>query len=97
MVTFIWPTTGPVRGRTVVTVLGNHYLHKEKLFCQFGSNPSAIATYITYTQIECLSPPVAAPENCSLEISINDQDYSSNALQYQYLGMLILLCFWLLF
>ena len=86
VVTFIWPTTGPVRGSTVVTVLGNHFLRKEELFCKFGTHASAIATYVTYTHVECLSPVAAAPETCAVEMSMNDQDFSTNALQYQYLG-----------
>lgn len=79
------PTTGPVQGQTVVTVFGNYFLHKEGLYCQFGTASSAPATYITYTHIECLSPPVNTSRNVSVEVSINDQDYTTNQILFEYL------------
>jgi len=90
----IWPTTGPVRGGTIVTVFGSFMLRTVGLYCKFGTKPSVEATFFTTSQIECLSPSVEFNITVPVEVSINNVHFSSDgvAFEYQRMRLVLFMC-----
>jgi hypothetical protein len=74
-VSAIWPTTGPIRGGSLVTVTGSGFINTPLLVCRFGTVVIA-ATWIGATSIECTSPAVASAATVALEMSNNNQDFT---------------------
>lgn len=86
----IEPTTGPVWGGTLVQVAGSEFLFVPQLTCGFGTDPSqrTVATFMTSTRLRCYSPASIAVGTVALEISNNNQDFTSNGVQFEFQGML---------
>ena len=84
------PDQGPPNGGTLVQVYGNGFVQGDMLVCKFGSLPSDRATaarWLSEGQIECRSPNRGGTSgNVTLEVSINNQDFSTNAVMFEYLG-----------
>ena len=80
----LWPTTGPVRGNTVVTVTGTGFVNSVYLYCLFGTHPRLQAVWVTSTHMECLSPSNPAPAIMPIEITNNNQDFTTDAVVYEY-------------
>jgi hypothetical protein len=81
------PGWGPVTGRTTVTVFGSKFRSTPYLSCSFGSVKGVRATFINSSALACISPPYLTVGYVPLEVSLNNQDYTSNGRQYWYQGM----------
>lgn len=79
----LWPAWGPTSGRTTVTITGSLFRNTQFLRCAFGDITGVYATFMSSSQIKCISPPHAAG-TVALEVSLNDQDYTSNGALYTY-------------
>ena len=83
-VTSVWPTTGPVRGKSMVTVYGTNFLNTDNLRCNF-SEPTD-GTWVSPSIIRCSSPEVPSPRFVSVEVTNNNQDYTSSMVAFEYQG-----------
>ena len=83
-VTSVAPTLGPVSGGTVVTVVGSNFYSTSLLRCRFGAT-AVTAVFVTATQIQCSSPALAASTN-AVEVSVNNQVFTANAVQFQHIA-----------
>ena len=60
VVTGLVPSSGPLRGGTVVTINGRHLKQRRSdLFCRFGSS-IVPARHLSRSGLECVSPPLSA-------------------------------------
>ena len=83
-VTAVFPVTGPQRGNTTVTVFGHDFVPDvEFLKCRFAGSAPVYTTWITSSELRCVSPPYP-PGVVSLEITNNNQDYTSDGVLYTY-------------
>ena len=81
-VTSLLPVTGPVVGNTTVTVRGINFVGTT-IFCKFGTATQSQATIVSNTTVMCVSPPASAGV-VGVEISNNNQDFTSNSVQFTY-------------
>ena len=71
------PVAGPVAGNTSVTIFGRGFYSNLDIKCRFGSTATR-AKYISFQQIECLSPPWATTPvdgGVFMGFSTNNEDY----------------------
>lgn len=80
----ILPTTGPVSGQTVVTVTGTSFRDTTELYCRFGTAGRTPATFGTSELLRCLSPTSGGATTVSLEVSNNNQDFTTNSTAFIY-------------
>ena len=76
-VTKIYPTHGPLYGRTEILVYGENFRNSTGLFCHFGqSRGSAVpaTAFINSSLIKCVSPPALNVRNVRIEVSNNGAD-----------------------
>jgi hypothetical protein len=86
VVSAVWPTTGPAHGSTLLSVTGTNFLARIALMCEFGAGGSRTwATYVTATRLMCMSPAHAAA-TIELHVSNNNQDFTTDAVQYGFQG-----------
>lgn len=85
-VTQILPTSGMVAGGTSVTVSGTGFIASNQLVCRFGTFAVVAAQFVSSTHVECPSNSVGAGDvgTVALEISNNNQDYTTNAVEFDY-------------
>jgi len=83
---------GPASGGSVVTVTGNNFVDLPALLsCQFGSRING-GSFIAVSLMKCVSP--AQPYGTvALEVSYNQQQYTTNNIQFTYDGMLCSFCY----
>ena len=80
-VTSLSITRGPQTGFTVVTVIGTSFVTSSLTTCRFGTLVVAGA-FLTATSITCTSPVSAAAGSVALEVSLNNQDYTADAVAF---------------
>jgi hypothetical protein len=83
MLSSFHPNKGPAYGGTVVQVLGANFVDSPNLICRFGDYTFTPALFITSSQITCQAPEHAVM-NVTLEISMNQIDFTSNELLFEY-------------
>lgn len=81
-VTSVAPTNGPLAGGTRVTVTGGTFLDSPALRCQFGTFAAAAATYHSPQAIVCAAPSSAVATTVALEVSNNQQDYTTSGVPF---------------
>jgi hypothetical protein len=86
VVTSVVPTSGPSSGTTLVVVRGTGFLNSDQLYCSFGTQTLQVATWTSTTELRCRAPAEVAG-TVSVEVTNNNQDYSSSAVEYLYQGM----------
>ena len=81
------PNSGPVEGGTIVLVRGTHLSSSDVLRCRFGTSSSTgivvPGTYVSEKEVRCVAPPLPVGR-VSVELTTNDVDYTSDAVQYEY-------------
>lgn len=75
-----YPTLGTQAGNTSVLIRGGPFVRTDELRCKFG-DVSVVAAYLDVGQLQCFTPPYAAGVY-PLEVTINDQDYTSRRLPF---------------
>lgn len=80
----VYPAWGPQSGRTTVTVTGSKFVDTEYLSCAFGNITGITATYINSSALACISPAYPSASVVSLEVSLNNQDYTAHGVQFWY-------------
>jgi len=86
VVTRIKPTTGPTAGSSVITIYGNHFFKHDLLVCKLGTLDVVYATYFSASHIACLSNPTSPAGSVTLEISQNNQDFTTFGFEYIFQG-----------
>ena len=84
------PVLGPTVGGVLIQVAGTNFVAGSGLTCRFGAGVPVSAQLISRTQVECISPALAAG-NVTLEVSINNQDYSSSGVVFEVLPVVTVL------
>ena len=79
-----WPTTGPVAGGTVVTVSGSEFANTATGYCLFGTFERSVISRIGSTVIACSSPAADASGMVSLEVAMNNQDFTTLLQTFTY-------------
>jgi len=89
----IHPKRGSKDGGTIVTVNGSNFVESEDLQCFFGpkaSTPASPATYISSTQITCVTPQsvstTTATATASLYITNNLADFTLSPIKFHYIS-----------
>jgi len=77
------PPLGTALGGTILTIYGSSMLDTEKLECQIGNHRVA-ARWVSSSQIEIVTPPAEGPGRVNVSISVNGQDFTSQALSFMY-------------
>ena len=81
------PDGGPVSGGTVVSVHGSGFVQGPGLVCRFGAMDVPVpAKWLSDELIECRSRARNSAGNVTLEVSINNQDFSSSGVLFEYLS-----------
>jgi len=70
-------------GATTVTVFGLWFINTGELYCKFGTQEIA-GSWISDTRVECRSPAVGAAGSVALEVSNNNQDFTSDGVTFTY-------------
>jgi hypothetical protein len=76
------PREGPVVGGTRVILIGANFLDTKKIKCKFG-NQIIAGTFISSSEIECISPP--SPKAGYVQLSVSTElDQYATPLQFLY-------------
>ena len=75
-VSTVSPACGPVRGGTLVSVMGYHLSHGSAYRCRFGDVGVVNASFIRQGLLSCLTPALAEGA-MPLEVSLNAQDFTA--------------------
>jgi hypothetical protein len=78
------PSTGPLLGGTIVTVSGSFFRDVDPMYCTFGTHPRVPATWINPSSLLCVSPAESTPGTAALEVTGNNQDFSSSSIPFTY-------------
>ena len=82
------PSSGPVRGGTLLLVEGEGFLDVETLSCKFG-DILVPAEYVSSSLVRCASPAIGVDAGTSgevttVEVSLNGVDFSGSGLEFVY-------------
>ena len=77
------PNSGPSDGSTIVTVYGEAFVNAPQTTCLFNLAFAPSVTVLSSSQLLCESPPHASTI-VALEISNNNQDYTSCLVPYEF-------------
>ena len=81
-ITSLLPTAGPTAGSLIV-VRGTNFINSLQLHCSVGTSMQLVATWTSTTEIRCQAP-AQAPGSVAVEVTNNNQDYSSEGVMYTY-------------
>ena len=84
-VSSLYPTHGPERGMTLVTVYGNHFVNSHSLGCRFETIRTKMHQYVSSTEVVCFAPDsrrLGRPASVKVEITNNNQTFTTNAVRY---------------
>ena len=79
----ISPSIGPKEGGTEITIEGRNFFASSVGKCKFG-NVTTPFTYKLPTLIKCISPPNPSGGFVTVDVSMNDADYSSSGVHFKY-------------
>eukprot|EP00961_Rhodomonas_salina_P079431 1067413-Rhodomonas_salina.1 len=78
----ITPSTGPMSGGGVATIVGRNFHHRSQLFCTFGKAQPVRATIIHDSEVTCSIPPAEARK---VMVSVSDNSSGSfNSAEFEY-------------
>ena len=82
-VTLLSPVLGPLVGGTSVTLAGSGFTATSAV--RFGTTAAATATYVTASQLRCVSPSVGVSGRMDVDVSNNGgTDYSASGVPFLY-------------
>jgi len=74
---------GSIYGGNTVNILGSFFKDMDTAACKFG-NQVVPARFISVQHLECTVPAVARPMSVPCRVSLNGQDFSTDAVSYHY-------------
>ena len=87
MVAHLEPPLGFLDGGTLVQVRGDGFVQGSGLVCRFGAGGIPVAArWLSDSLLECRSRARSVSGNVTLEVSINNQDFSSSGVLFEYVG-----------
>jgi hypothetical protein len=95
------PHSGPMTGNTTLQVFGGPFVNSTVAtvtFSGLGMTPVSVpATYVSVSQVQCVTPAFAVSGNMSVTVALNGQQQSNTtALFFVYRAWLVVaLCVWL--
>merc|ERR1711998_511897 len=85
----IYPLTGLESGGTLVEVHGANFRDLNTAYCKFAFTSGDVvvsARWVMSSRLECISPVGRATEYVPVEVTMNDQNYSDDNVQFEYQG-----------
>lgn len=80
------PLRGGLAGGTPILITGSAFVNASSLACVFtGSSYSSPATYMSSTEIRCVTPPATSPGFSLLRVAINGADDTQIAVSFEYM------------
>ena len=73
-----------MQGNTSISIHGENFYETNATYCKFNGTTLITPIFINTTQIICVSPNVSAEGTVEIEISNNNQDYTSYGFIYYY-------------
>jgi hypothetical protein len=73
----------------VVTVTGTNFVPSPLLLCRFGT-VYRWATYVSASALRCIAGPQSAAGSLAVEVSNNNQDWTTNNIGFLYYSALSL-------
>jgi hypothetical protein len=83
-VNFLSPRIGDLSGGTRILVQGANFINSTLIVCRFGSEDYNAGTFISSTQIICISPPQKFPQQIPVELSMNGVDFTDSNIMFTY-------------
>lgn len=84
-VSAIFPTVGPIEGRTSINLYGSGLSANPIFLCQFGDYESTVGTLVNETLATCEVPRVERASSVPIHISVNSgHEYTTTDLLYHY-------------
>ena len=81
----LFPETGSVKGGTLVTIKGRHFLPFEEISCRFGSFSVSPAEFLSSDLIRCTAPPSQeGPTKVVVTASNNMVEFSETSAMFGY-------------
>ena len=77
------PREGPTKGGTEVIVFGDRFNGSANISCRFG-NKTVRGTFLSSSQVKCVSPPTKYPGLVDLQISNGYERYSTATSKFYY-------------
>ncbi|MEC8422204.1 MAG: IPT/TIG domain-containing protein, partial [Myxococcota bacterium] len=78
------PRTGLLAGGTLLRVLGSGFVPSMTALVRVGSQPVVVARVLSSVLLECTTPLRTEAGLLSVEVTLNDQDYSSDEVLFEY-------------
>lgn len=80
------PVSGPVTGGTLLTVFGQNFVDTNEITISFGNNTAGVvaATFVSSVQLVALTPPLLPAQPVPVEVALNGQQYTDDAVQFSY-------------
>eukprot|EP00698_Gefionella_okellyi_P014440 TRINITY_DN4005_c1_g1_i2.p1 TRINITY_DN4005_c1_g1~~TRINITY_DN4005_c1_g1_i2.p1 ORF type:complete len:2826 (+),score=696.32 TRINITY_DN4005_c1_g1_i2:356-8479(+) len=85
-VSHVIPPSGPRQGGTLISVFGSSFVNSAQLMCRFGSSAPVVATWLTFSKVQCYSSAFTQP-SVPVEVSNNNADFTANGQLYSYFGL----------
>jgi hypothetical protein len=87
----VFPSHGPSRGNTIVTVRGSHFINSTKLLCRFGRTRTQMYRFVSATEVECRAPVSMGKDGgfpgakvVNVEVTNDNHTYTTNRVSYTY-------------
>ncbi len=79
------PSSGSVKGGTEISIIGKSFMFTEYLSCKFGDLGDYRATYISSTELICVSPRISEAKHADVDIriSLNGVDFSAASARFR--------------
>ncbi|CAM9116223.1 unnamed protein product [Choristocarpus tenellus] len=83
VITGMTPSLGSEQGGMEVTVAGLRFKDVPELACRFGERV-VLARWLSSGTIQCIVPPSDLPQSKIVAVTLNQQQYSSQMIQFEY-------------
>ena len=84
MICIYSPSGGYIAGGTNVELEVKNLPRSGRISCKFGDMAGVPADYVARHIVKCVSPGVFESQFVAVEVSSNDQDYTSDMVQFHY-------------
>jgi hypothetical protein len=81
-----------MRGNTTVTVFGTDFRNEYELYCRFGTHAQQRGLFVKTNHVICWSPSDYTTPTATVEISFNNQDFTSDAIVFGFQGAWLSVC-----
>jgi len=91
---YVNPSFGNIQSETEVIFHGAQFFRSDNIKCRFGSTNPVKGSFISSTQIMCLSPYGTSAGKVRVGVSLNGQEYTNSNVEFEYKEPLIISTIW---